>query len=175
MKISRKYTRYKQLRHIAYCFTTVDGTRRCYAIMPSLIRYLWSLQAKTLPDQPKLRCAPGSRHYRICHLNVVASHSFKRKQLSNYLSGGSRRKSGPMSAFCLKSQPWQKPTLRISPNGIQGTKMLEFIVFLPGLGDSASVESEWLLKELEWPFSGRKLMEIDKWCHPMDPTLSFGT
>ena len=83
---NHKYTRYKQLRHTAYCFTTVDGTGRCYAIMPSLIRYLWSLKTNTLSDQPKLRCAPGSWRYHTCHLNVVASHSFKTKT-TEFLSG----------------------------------------------------------------------------------------
>ena len=67
------------------------------------IRYLWSLKTKTLPDQPKLRCAPGSQSYRTCHLNVVASHSFKRKQLQRLFAEWGQ--SGVMMSTCLiKSQ-----------------------------------------------------------------------
>ena len=81
------HTRYKKLRHIAYCFSIVDGTGRCYAIMPSLIRYLWSLKTTHSPWFAKLRCAPGSRRHRVPSQCGGFSFLQNTKQLKLFLSG----------------------------------------------------------------------------------------
>ena len=81
---------------------------RCCANMPFPTRYFW-LENKNSVWSAKLRCAPGSRSYWICHLNVVATHSKnKRKQLSICLVSGVE--SGLMLAFWLHWDKTTRPT-----------------------------------------------------------------
>ena len=121
------------------------------------IRYLWSLKTKTLSDQPKLRCAPGSLCYHICHLNAVASHSFKTKQLSfcpvgrgvnlvRCQHGGENHSHSHGKNQLSESSP--KPNPRDQNAGIH---------------------------RIPWGLGEPRPRLNPNGCHLMDPTLSFGT